>query len=83
MSDYFLENRRYGKLITHYISDNDFTEIELRIPKQETLELKLYKASNDLLTNSLFSVPNRPKNSIPMPFVLNDAILVTKTVKFE
>lgn len=83
LSDYFLENRRYGKLITHYISDNDFTEIELRIPKQETLELKLYEASNDLLTNSLFSVPNRPKNSIPMPFVLNDAILVTKTVKFE
>jgi hypothetical protein len=78
-----LENRRYGKLITHYISDNDFTEIELSIPKDEALELKFFEASNDLLTNSLFTVPERPKNSVPMPFVLNDAILVTKTLKFD
>lgn len=83
LSDYFLENRRYGKLITHYISDNDFTEIELSIPKEEPLELTFFEASNDLLTNKQFSVPERPKNSIPMPFVLNDAILVTKTLKFE
>jgi hypothetical protein len=83
LSEYYLENRRYGKLITHYISDNDFTEIELSIPKDEALELKFFEASNDLLTNSLFTVPERPKNSIPMPFVLNDAILVTKTLKFD
>lgn len=83
LSKYYLENRKYGKLITHYISDNDFTEIELSIPKDEALELKFFEASNDLLTNRLFSVPERPKNSIPMPFVLNDAILVTKTLKFD
>ena len=83
LSEYYLENRRYGKLITHYISDNDFTEIELSIPKDEALELKFFEASNDLLTNSLFTVPERPKNSVPMPFVLNDAILVTKTLKFD
>jgi hypothetical protein len=83
LSDYYLENRRYGKLITHYISDNDFTEIDLSIPKTESLELTFYEASNDLLTHKHFSVPERPKNSIPMPFVLNDAILVTKTLKFE
>lgn len=83
LSDYFLENRRYGKLITHYISNNEFTEIILSIPKEEVLELTFFEASNDLLTNNQFSVPNRPKNSIPMPFVLNDAILVTKTLKFD
>ncbi len=83
LSEYYLKNRRYGKLITHYISNNDFTEIELSIPKEETLELTFFEASNDLLTNKQFSVPERPKNSIPMPFVLNDAILVTKTLKFE
>ncbi|WP_394973970.1 M20/M25/M40 family metallo-hydrolase [uncultured Croceitalea sp.] len=83
LSEYYLKNRRYGKLITHYISNNDFTEIELSIPKEETLELTFFEASNDLLTNKQFSVPERPRNSIPMPFVLNDAILVTKTLKFE
>lgn len=82
LSDYFLENRK-KRLITHYITDNDYTELELSFPKDSVLELTFYEASNDLLTNTAFTVPERPKNSIPMPFVLNDAILVTKTVKFE
>ena len=83
LSDYFLENRRSGKLVTHYITDNAYTELRLSIPKDSALELSLYEASNDLLDNPLFTVPSRPKGAIPMPFVLNDAILVTKTVRFE
>ncbi|WP_165749531.1 M20/M25/M40 family metallo-hydrolase [Cellulophaga sp. Z1A5H] len=83
LSDYFLKNRTPGKLITHYISDNEYTELSLILPIDEKFELKLYEASNDLLTNSQFTVPARPKNAIPKPFVLNDAILVTKTITIE
>lgn len=83
LSPYYLENRRGQKLITHYISDNEFTELSLEIPKDTPLELVLYEASNNLLDHPLFSVPNRPVDNIPMPFVLNDAILVTKTLRFE
>ncbi len=83
LSEYYLEHRRSGKLITHYISNNEYTEIALELPKDEVLELTFYEAANDLLTNSLFSVPKRPKQSIPMPFVLNDATLITKTVRFD
>lgn len=83
LSEYYLINRRYGKLITHYVSNNDYTEIELQFQKDQPLELTLYEASNDLLTNSQFSVPQRPKNSIPMPFVLNDATLIIKKLTFE
>jgi len=79
----FLENRKRGKLLTHHISDNAFTDLQLRFPKDSVLELTIYEASNDLLTNAQFSVPERPEHSIPMPFVLNDAILVTKTIRFE
>ena len=81
-SDYYLEKRRQ-RLATHFITDNDYTELELRYPKDSVLELTFYEASNDLLTNPLFTVPERPKTSIPMPFVLNDAILVIKSLKFE
>ena len=83
LSDHYLANRAKGKLITHYISNNDFTELHLAFPKEAKLELTLYEASNDLLKNSQFTVPERPEDNIPMPFVLNDAILVTKTVTFE
>ena len=82
LSSYYLENRR-SRLLTHYISNNDFTELQLEFPKDSVLELTLYEASNDLLTHPDFSIPERPKNSIPMPFVLNDAILTIKTVRFE
>lgn len=82
LSSYFLENRGH-RLITHYISNNDFTELELSFPKDSILELSFYEASNDLLTHKEFSVPKRPENSIPMPFVLNDAILTIKTLRFE
>lgn len=83
LSDDFLSQRTYGKLITHYITNNAYTELEVVIPMDEKLELTFYEASNDLLSNKLFTVPERPKNNIPMPFVLNDAILVTKTISFE
>ncbi|MCX2718819.1 M20/M25/M40 family metallo-hydrolase [Lentiprolixibacter aurantiacus] len=83
LSQYYLANRRAGKLITHYISDNDPTLLKLTYPAEEQLELTFYEASNDLLTHDLFSIPARPENNIPMPFVLNDAILVTKSLHFE
>ena len=82
LSSYFLQNRR-SKLVTHYITNNDFTELQLEFPKDSVLELTLYEASNNLLTHPEFSIPERPKNSIPMPFVLNDAILTIKTLRFD
>jgi hypothetical protein len=70
-------------LITHYVSDNDPTRLELAFSAGSTLELTIYEASNDLLTNPLFSVPPRPQDQIPMPFVLNDAVLVIQTLRIE
>tara|TARA_R110000796_G_scaffold36811_1_gene93360 strand:- start:17224 stop:19506 length:2283 start_codon:yes stop_codon:yes gene_type:complete len=82
LSEYYLKNRKNSKLVTHYVSNNDYTELQITIPKESALELTLYEASNDLLNNPLFTVPPRPENNIPMPFVLNDAILVSKKIKF-
>ena len=83
LDSFFLANRRGGKLITHYVSDEDDTEIYVSIPKDSILELTIYEASNDLLDHPQFTVPLRPEDNIPMPFVLNDAVLITKTVRFE
>ncbi len=83
LSDYYLKQRKASKLLTHYVSNNDFTELELEIPKEEHLKLTFYEASNNLLSHTKFSVPQRPENSIPMPFVLNDAILTIKSLEFD
>ncbi|SHJ71902.1 Peptidase family M28 [Arenibacter nanhaiticus] len=82
LSDYFLAHRTNGKLISHYISNNEDTHLQLTIPRDSTLALTIYEASNDLLHNPLFSVPQRPQDNIPKPFVLNDAVIITKTIRF-
>ena len=82
LSEHDLASRK-NHLITHFITDNDNTELELQFSKDDRLELTFYESSNDLLHNPMFSVPERPNDEIPMPFVLNDAILVTKTLVFE
>ena len=83
LSEYYLKNRGNGKLITHYISDIVYTELNLEIPSDAILELTVYEASNDLLSNALFTIPKRKENEIPMPFILNDAILTIQKVKFD
>ena len=83
LSEHFLQNRNSGRLITNYISDKNYTDITLEVPKDKEFELTIYEASNDLLDNALFTIPERKENQIPMPFVLNDAILTIQKVKFE
>ena len=70
-------------MFTHYISDNDSTDLRLVFAEGAPLELTLYEASNNLLDNSDFSIPPRPADQIPMPFVLNDAVVLVKTMRFE
>jgi hypothetical protein len=83
LSEAFLRYRRGSRLLTHYISDNTPTELQLSLPAGQPLELTFYEASNDLLEHPFFSIPPRPEGEIPKPFVLNDAILVKKTFRYE
>lgn len=79
----FLMRRSGGKLVTHYISDNDSTELKLTVPQDSTFTLLLYESSNDLLEHDAFSVPDRPADAIPMPFVLNDAIMTISSYRID
>jgi hypothetical protein len=83
LSDYYLQHRRGNKLVTHYITDNAYTELQLAIAPNTPLELTFYEASNDLLHHPAFDVPPRPAHEIPMPFVLNDAILTIQKLTIE
>ncbi|HUH46057.1 MAG TPA: M28 family peptidase, partial [Arenibacter sp.] len=70
LSDHYLQNRKSNKLITHFVSDNDPTRLQISFPKDRNPELTLYESSNDLLNHPQFTVPQRPEDQIPMPFVL-------------
>lgn len=72
-----------NRLVTYYAANRDTLRIEFRIDPEKLPEFTLYEASYDLLDNELLKVPPRDKKMIPRPFVLNDAVIVKKTIRFE
>jgi len=81
ISQRFLTNKNRGnRLLTHYVSNNDSTLVEITMPKDNKPDITVFEISNDLLTNSQFSVPPRPADAMPMPFIVNDAIIVKKSI---
>ena len=55
--------------------------LSFSIDKEKPLDLILNEVSFDLLTNSSFSIKPRSEEMMPMPFVTNDAIIISKKLK--
>jgi hypothetical protein len=76
-------DRTSNSLFNFYVTDEDALEFKFSVPKNQKTTFQIYESSYDLLVNSLFNVPERPKTMIPKPFVLNDALIIKKTISFE
>jgi len=70
-----------GKLLTYYVVDNLPLELEFSTLNSQNLDLNLVESSFDLLANSLLKMTQRKPGMIPMPFVLNDAIIIKQKIK--
>lgn len=75
-------------VLTYYLTDSDTLRLEFETTKGHMPEFSLYEASNSLMSNPEIPVKPRPKNMIPKPFILNDAIISkyvidTKTWDYE
>lgn len=78
-------NFKKGKnsLISYYITEpNEKPRIKIKLDKEISPEFVLYESSYDLMTNTELKIPQRYKEFIPMPFVLNDQIIVIKKLRF-
>ncbi|WP_299246142.1 M28 family peptidase [uncultured Aquimarina sp.] len=76
-------NRWNNRLLTYHLRNNEPLELRMQFHKDSVPEIVVYESSYDLLENDLFSVPKRSETMIPKPFVLNDAITIKKTLRFE
>ncbi|HNP31809.1 MAG TPA: peptidase M28, partial [Flavobacterium sp.] len=76
-----IASKTSGKLLTYYVVDNLPLEMEFSIPKSQKLDLDLVESSFDLLSNPFLKVKPRKSGMIPMPFVLNDAVIIQQKVK--
>lgn len=73
--------KKNGTILSYYLTDpNEILDIKMTIPKNEILKLTVLEASFDLLSNPQFDIKPRAAHMMPMPFVLNDAIVLKKRI---
>lgn len=77
------QNRKSERLVTYFVSDDKFLDIEFSVPANQATTIDIYESSYDLLTNKLFKLKQREDWMIPKPFILNDAIIIKKTLKID
>jgi hypothetical protein len=72
--------READRIVRYYVVDNAPLVLEFWINRATKLDLDLLESSFDLLSNPVFSVAKRQDWMMPMPFVLNDAIVIKQKI---
>jgi hypothetical protein len=72
-------NVKSGTFLVYHMAnvDKEIT-VSFAIKKEDNLDLILNEISYDLLSNPQFFIKPRTEEMMPMPFVTNDAIIITK-----
>lgn len=76
-----ISKSKNNKIISYYVVDNIPLEIEFSIPKDQIFDMMFVESSFDLMTNPLFKITPRKDWMIPMPFILNDAVVIFGKIK--
>lgn len=82
-NDYVFQNRPTNRLFTYYVSDNEPLEMTFSVPDGQQTKLLMYESSNDLLDTNQLGIQGREDNMIPKPFILNDAVIIKKTILID
>ncbi|SHM90985.1 M28 family peptidase [Polaribacter sp. KT 15] len=69
-------------LIYHFGNSDKELTISFTVDVNEKLDIILNEISYDLLTNKNFNIKPRTEEMMPMPFVTNDAIIISKKLVF-
>ncbi len=68
-------------LVYHFGNADTELTLSFSVDKAEALDVILNEISYDLLSNSNFTINPRTEEMMPMPFVTNDAIIISKQLK--
>jgi hypothetical protein len=75
--------RKDKQLLNYYPINQEPLILEFYTDKNQKLELMLRESSFDLLSNPAYQIQPRPDWAIPMPFVLNNAVIIQKKITTE
>jgi len=76
-------NTNSPKIATYHVVDYEPLELSFSLHKDSIPHIELFEISHDLLSNATLNIKKREDNMIPKPFVINDAIIVKKTLLFN
>lgn len=72
---------RNQHLLTYFVVNQEPISILIATEEANKLNnLLLIESSYELINNSILNIPQRPLDEIPMPFVINDALIQTKKI---
>ncbi|WP_323026780.1 M28 family peptidase [Gelidibacter japonicus] len=77
------KDRIKNRLFSYMVTEEKAIELNFTVPASQKTTFEIFEVSFDLLENDLFNIAKRPKTMIPKPFVLNDAIIIKKTITLE
>ncbi|HLF52511.1 M28 family peptidase [Flavobacterium sp.] len=72
--------RKGKKIISYYVVENEPLELQFSVAKNTVLDMSLMESSFDLMTQSGFAIAKRESWMMPMPFVLNDAVVIKQKI---
>lgn len=83
VANYLIEDRKEKettRLLTYYAANQDTLRLKFSFSSGNISPLEYYGTSYDLLKNERLNVPARPPGMMPRPFVINDAVILKKTI---
>ncbi len=72
--------RKGKKMVSYYVVDNEPLELQFSVPVNTVFDMDLMESSFDLVSNPKFRIAKRLPWMMPMPFVLNDAVVIQKKI---
>ena len=76
-------NRSSNMLLRYFVADHDSLEVSLTAPANSDLTFQVLEYSYDLMSHPQFTINQRPKYTMPKPFVNTDAIVVKRTFRVD
>ncbi|HET8854613.1 MAG TPA: M28 family peptidase, partial [Salinimicrobium sp.] len=74
------KDKEANRLLTYYAANQDTLRLKFSFSSGTMPQLNYYGTSYDLLKNDRLNVPARPPGMMPRPFVINDAVILKKTI---
>lgn len=72
--------KHINRFFTYQVANQEQLSIAFSLPNKNISSLKLFETSFNLINHEKLKVKSRPENEMPMPFIINDAIIVNYTI---